>query len=374
MNSCPASPRLLKHKFKPHARPPRAGAGFDVPTSLVGKTPDGRCAVYYDPATGSQGLKNAQDVLGWAPQIVRWHDQVFGTTGGTHNLIVCDLSSGAHDGSGGAYHYGCDFSSGADLYCDCAYGNSALVAGLYAAELSEAYMGAGQNPAPWGCGFSNGEGLSRRCADEVVALVGFPGAMDGYSAANSWDTADDWISKTESTDGNYDSIGAAVLFIDWMIKNGSPLYKIAQAPGSTCAAAYAALTGDAPYNAYPKLKAAVSGLSGHGNDFPFTGGANPGGAVPGGAPPPPPPPNPNPQPPTPYPSKAQWDAECQRLIDKYPRLKPFIAFTQKLGDGDLTAASLSPLSVLQTLLADAPEFLTVAQAVEAIIGSFGGRG
>jgi hypothetical protein len=270
---------------------------FDFPTQLVGMSSDNRAGVYVDPATGAAGMQNAEDILEWLSQINKWHDAIFGFKGGRYNVIVAAVN-GASDGSGGAYHYGCDFSTGADLYVDTATGNSPMVLGLVAAELSEAYMGPnaslGQTqPLNWGCGYSNGEALSRRCAEECVALIGAPGVMDGYATASSWDGSD-WITKTEQTDQDYVSIGAGACAIDWLVKNGHPLYAIAQAPGDTLADAYEELTGQPGTGFLGILWPAVQAVGTLTNDYPFTGGPNPSGAIPGGSSPPPPPPPPPP--------------------------------------------------------------------------------
>src|SRR6202023_3564561 len=62
----------------------------------------------------------------------------FGIAGGAVEVIVAPLS-GKNDGSGGAYHYGCDFTSGGVLYLDATFANTTvdplnLEVGLYVAE------------------------------------------------------------------------------------------------------------------------------------------------------------------------------------------------------------------------------------------------
>jgi hypothetical protein len=97
----------------------------------------------------------------------------FGIASGTVNVVIAPLS-GNNDGSGGAYHYGCDFNAGGVLYLDATFASTTvnplnLAVGLYVAELSESFMGP-QNSG-WGCGFSNGEGLSRFCAEQEHQMV-----------------------------------------------------------------------------------------------------------------------------------------------------------------------------------------------------------
>jgi hypothetical protein len=298
----PINERVRKIKRGSRDWAAQGQVGFDVPTQIVGATADGRVVVYVDPNLGAPGLANAQAVLAWAPQIVRWHDEVFGFSASPVNLIIGGQGM-TGDGTGGAYHYGCDFTSGADLYCDGCAGNDAVVAGLFSAELSECYMGdsrALNSADPWGCGWSTGEGLSRVCANETCALVGTPGALDalGYGAAPSWNTAHDWIGTTETTDGDYDSIGASMVAIDWLRSQRYPLWQIAQAPCDTLDQCYHSLTGRS--GLYAILVQAVQQLPGGvTSDYPFTGGPAPGGAVPGGSSPPPPPPPGPPLPPPP---------------------------------------------------------------------------
>ncbi len=260
--TCSIGPKILQlpHKrFDPseNRHPMKASGGFDYPVTLVGKLANGRCAVFYDPALGAKGLQNAKDILAWAPQIIAWHDQTFGFLGGVHNIIIASLN-GATDGSDGAYHMGCDFTSGSDLYLDAAFGNSPLVAGLYAAELSEC-----------------------------------------------WNISHDWISKTEQTDGDYDSTGAAMVAIDYLISKGFPLSQIAQALCGTLEQCYRELTNQTGF--YATLKKAVQALpNGVQDDFPFTGSLptpppSPPPPAPPPSPPPPPPPPPSPPPPSPPP-------------------------------------------------------------------------
>src|ERR1700730_12810648 len=73
----------------------------------------------------------------------------------------------------------------------------------------------------WDCGFSNGEGLSRVLANDMVPGVepqGFvspPVWLDGPSDVSGV-LREDWINKTDQTDTNYFSIGCSVLFLNSM--------------------------------------------------------------------------------------------------------------------------------------------------------------
>src|SRR5205085_284960 len=168
--------------------------------------------------------------------------------------------SGTNDGSGGAYHYGCDFTAGGVLYLDATFANTTvfpldLEVGLYAAELSESFMG-GQSGG-WGCGFSNGEGLSRFCAEQETPA----GTLDAFVTGPAWAQAGfpDWITQTEQTDQDAVSIGCAIVYIYWMRSLGFTIPQIVQAAGTTLAANYQTLTGKT--SAYQDLLAAVQGVA-----------------------------------------------------------------------------------------------------------------
>jgi len=153
--------------------------------------------VYVDPSLGAPALKNAQDLLQDADRVVSANDSIFGTTGGPVSAIVFALG-GATDGTGGADHLGCDYSTGNAIEVDASYGNSARVSALFEAELSECSMNGNL------CGESTGEALSRWCA----AVVG-NNALADFATAPQWacDGMLDWVDKTEDTDQDADSIG-----------------------------------------------------------------------------------------------------------------------------------------------------------------------
>ena len=128
------------------ARPAARRAGPAAPpwpshtgtSQFVGTSPTGRVTVYVDPSLGPQGQQNANDLLGDADRVVAANDALFGTTGGPVSVVVFALD-GATDGTGGADHMGCDYTTGMEPdqdegYCEACGGNtvtSALVlAGL----------------------------------------------------------------------------------------------------------------------------------------------------------------------------------------------------------------------------------------------------
>ena len=112
--------------------------------------------------------------MSWANRPYLDMESFFGINGGAVQVIIAPLS-GNNDGSGGAYHYGCDFVSGGTLYLDATFAATInpvdLEVALYVAELSECFMGA--QGKGWGCGYSNGEGL--------CALPGGRGNAVGHS-------------------------------------------------------------------------------------------------------------------------------------------------------------------------------------------------
>ncbi len=242
------------------ARPAR----FDYPVQKVGTA--GRVTVYYSPSLRDQGLALATQLVGRAVAPYDEMQTLFGIPGGVVNVIVAPLS-GRNDGSGGAYHKGCDFQAGGDLYLDATFANAMvnpvdLEVGLYVAELAESFMGP-QNKG-WGCGYSNGEALSRFCAEKATPA----GTLSGFATGPAWDQAGrpDWITRTEQTDQDAVSTGCGIVYIYWMLSLGFAPPQIVQAGGSTLSANYEALAGKT--TAYPDLLAALNGVT-IGSDNPF---------------------------------------------------------------------------------------------------------
>ncbi len=240
-------------------------------SQFVGTSPSGRVTVYVDPTLGQPGLQNAQDLVNDADRVVTANDSIFGTTGGPVSVIVFALG-GATDGTGGADHMGCDYTTGAAIECCASFGNSARVSALFEAELSECSMNGNL------CGLSTGEALSRWCA----AVIG-NNALADFATAPTWhqDNEPDFVNQTDSTDQNADSTGCGMAFISWIISLGYGLEKIAPTmvklgDAGTLAQLYGQLTSDDPANAFPKFQDAIQGLvNGITNDDPFNGLAQP---------------------------------------------------------------------------------------------------
>lgn len=236
-------------------------------SQYVGTSPSGRVTVFVDPTLGAQGLQNAQDLVNDGDRITTANDGIFGTTGGAVSAIVFALG-GATDGTGGADHMGCDYTTGAAIEVDASFGNSQRVSALFEAELSECSMNGNL------CGESTGEALSRWCA----AVVG-NNALADFATAPTWvsDGMANWVDKTEDTDQDGDSIGCGMAFISWLISQGHGLGKIAPVMVSlgdsgTLAQLYATLTGDIATNAWPDFQKAIQSLpNGVTSDDPFNG-------------------------------------------------------------------------------------------------------
>jgi hypothetical protein len=257
-------------------RPPRrrklsdaAAAGPAWPSytgtaELVGQSKSG-VTVYVDPTLGDQGKQNADALLGAADGVVQQNNTIFGIAGAPVDVIVFALN-GQTDGTGGADHNGCDFTTGNAIEVDAAFGSPGRIAALFEAELSECAMNGRL------CGLSTGEALSRWCAAVVSN-----NALADFATAPQWvqDGMPNWVDQTAPTDTDAASTGCGMAFLSWLISTGHKLSVIAPAmvklgDAGTLAGLYAQLTGDAAGNAWPTFTAAVNGLAnGVTTDDPF---------------------------------------------------------------------------------------------------------
>ena len=269
MNHRIKPPRTSKTpvNIKRDALTPPAWPSYQGTSQLVGTSPSGRVTVYVDPSLGGSGLQNAQDLLNDADRVVNANDGIFGTTGGPVGVIVFALG-GATDGTGGADHMGCDYTTGNAIEVDASFGNPMRVSALFEAELSECSMNGNL------CGESTGEALSRWCA----AVVG-NNALADFATAPQWfqDGMPDFVNRTDNTDQGVDSTGCGMAFISWLISQGHSLSQIAPAmvnlgDAGTFAQLYANLTSDDSANAWPNFQNAINSLpNGVTNDDPFNG-------------------------------------------------------------------------------------------------------
>jgi hypothetical protein len=239
-------------------------------SQFVGTSSGGSVTVFVDPTLGPQALQNAQDLVNDADRVVNANASIFGTAGGPVSVIVFAMD-GKTDGTGGADHNGCDYSTGAAIGVCASFGNSARASALFEAELSEDEMNGNL------CGLSTGEALSRWCA----AVIG-NNALADFATAPFWysNGQHDWVNTTKQTDLDADSTGCGMAFLSWLLGQGVGLSKIAQTMVSlgdsgTLAQLYEHITGDAAANAWTKFIAAVRSLPGVSNDDPFNGGSQP---------------------------------------------------------------------------------------------------
>src|ERR1700730_4669658 len=234
-------------------------------SQFVGTSPSGRATVYVDPTLGAAALQNAQDLVNDADRVANANDAIFGTTGGAVSVIIFALG-GATDGTGGADHGGCDYTTGNAIEVCASFGNSARVSALFEAELSECSMGGNL------CGLSTGEALSRWCAAEVGN-----NALADFATAPQWasDKMPDFVNKTDQTDQGSDSTGCGMAFLSWLISQGHALNQIAPAmvklgDSGTLAQLYGDLTSKPASQAWTAFEAAVKGLAkGVTSDDPF---------------------------------------------------------------------------------------------------------
>jgi hypothetical protein len=243
-----------------------AWPSFTGTAQQVGRSSSG-VTVYVDASLGAPGLQNANDLLAGADGVVQKNNAIFAITGAPVSVIVFALN-GATDGTGGADHGGCDFTTGNAIEVDAALGNANRVLALFEAELSECAMNGRL------CGLSTGEALSRWCAAAVSS-----NALADFATAPRWaqDGMANWVDQTEQTDQGADSTGCGMAFLSWLLSQNHSLSQIAQAmvglgDSGTLAALYAHLTQNPATNAWPAFSAAVQGLSaGVSSDDPFNG-------------------------------------------------------------------------------------------------------
>jgi len=228
---------------------------YDGHSQFVGTSPSGRLNVYVDPTLGELALHNARDLVNDADRIVAANDAIFGSTGIPVSVVVFAIA-GCTDGTGGASHKGCDYTTGGAIEVCASFANSARVSALFATMLSDCSMGGNL------CGISTGEALSRWCG----RVIGNDALAD-FATAPVWaqDGMPDFVNQTDPTDQNPNSTGCGMAFISWLIRQGHGLDRIAQAlvslgDSGTLAQLYANLASVAVSEAWPRFKAAVVAL------------------------------------------------------------------------------------------------------------------
>lgn len=258
----------MSHPIRATAVPP-AWPTYTGTAQYVGTSAAGRVSVWVDPSLGQPGLANAQWLVQDGDRIAAANDTIFGTAGQPVSVMIYALG-GQTNGTGGADHGGCDYTSGSAIEVDASFGSNARITGLFEAELSECDMGGNL------CGYSNGEALSRWCA----AIIS-KNALADFATAPTWyqDGMPDWVDRTEHTDQDPDSTGCGMAFISWLMSKGyaiGPIARVMVALGDsgTLAALYARLTGSPAGDAWPAFQTAVQALpNGVTSDDPFGGAA-----------------------------------------------------------------------------------------------------
>jgi hypothetical protein len=237
----------------------RRTSGFDVEVTHIGDTP--HVKVYIDQALdANQATTLANTLLHDVEAAYLRNAGYFSPQlqAKPVNLVIAKLSTQS-DGSGGAYHWGCDLTTGGTLYCDADFSDPVTTLGLFIAELDEAFQGDPSNPNQgWGCGYSNGEAHSRVAA--FLVSGGPRGSLAPYTTGPAWDQAGkpDFVTTTEKTDRNPVSTGCGMIFIDWLFSLGYSFPQITQAAADTLAGVYQNLTGkDTAWDDFTSAQAGV---------------------------------------------------------------------------------------------------------------------
>ena len=242
----------------------------------VGTSSSTQVAVYVDPSLGDPALQNAKDLVSDADRVVKANNTIFGTPSEAVDVVIFALG-GMTDGTGGADHNACDYTSGSAIEVCASFGNSARVSALFEAEISECSMGGNL------CGVSTGEALSRWCAIVVSNNV-----LADFATAPAWAKKGmpDFVDHTDGTDQNELSTGCGMAFLSWLQKLGFSLNKIAPSmvklgTAATLAQLYATLTSSPQSDAWLKFNAAARALPRITTDDPFGTKASPGSRLAG---------------------------------------------------------------------------------------------
>jgi hypothetical protein len=231
---------ILKSNQAPPPQPPNRAKGAkqhgleapDYPSTPVGQTDHVQllCANSLGQAGIDLGNRLLQQMEADAVNCAR----LFGMDVPSYTVFIAPLSQG-NDGTGGAYHYGCQDTL---IYADADYTGDKTAA-LFLAEAVEV-MEAQQNSG-WDCGASAGEGLSR-----AVAELLHPGVLDAYSTAGAWldNGRPNYVDESLPSDLDEMGNGCSVLFLFWLAALGYAWEDIIAAGGTTLSQMYETLTGE----------------------------------------------------------------------------------------------------------------------------------
>jgi hypothetical protein len=192
-------------------------------------------AVSYLTTLGQKGATLAQAILQNCERDYTTLQQIFGGITPRRLPFVVQITAD----SSGASHSTC---LGTDVMLGGRSGSNVdFIRALLVAEVDEVFManfGRG-----WDCGSSAGEGLSRVLANDFYKGV----EPAGFISSNVWlnlDPRPNFVDSTDPTDRNYESIGCAVLFLNWLrYQLNHPWTQIVAGGGVTLAETYTALTG-----------------------------------------------------------------------------------------------------------------------------------
>jgi hypothetical protein len=232
----PRGKQTVHHPAATHRRHPQATQNFQVS---------------FDPSLGSAGEAIAEAILATCEQDFQTLQSEFGgiTPQRLPFHIIVTL------GSDGASHQTCEATTLMIGARSGPPGDMGVIRQLVIAEedeVFEANFGRG-----WDCGASNGEGLSRVLASDIVRQP-LPG---GFLSAPVWldEGRPDFISVTDPSDINFISTGCAVLFLNWLhFQLGFEWRDIIAAGGEPLASTFTNLTGKG--NAFDEFRAVVDRL------------------------------------------------------------------------------------------------------------------
>ena len=91
-------------------------------SQYVGTSPVAMAAVYVDPSLGAPALQNAKDLLADADRVVAANNAIFGAPGepGEPVSVIVFALGGQTDGTGGADHDACNYTTGGAIEaCAC---------------------------------------------------------------------------------------------------------------------------------------------------------------------------------------------------------------------------------------------------------------
>ncbi len=191
--------------------------------------------VSYLTSLGQKGATLAQAILQNCERDYATLQQAFGGLNPHRLPFVVQVTSD----STGASHSSC---LGTDIMVGGkSDGNVDFIRSLLVAEADEVFMA--NYGHGWDCGASTGEGLSRVLANDIYKGVE-PADFISSGVWLSLNPRPNFVDHTDPTDTNYNSIGCAVLFLNWLrFQLNHSWAQIVSSGGATLAQTYKNLTG-----------------------------------------------------------------------------------------------------------------------------------